>query len=620
MLKERNRRAIAFLLVAAFSLMAISPMFAVAQVVPYADSLHQGPYVDKLVYNVIEGDDQQVLALINNEADMIADQLDPTYLPQLDAASDVEVEGLLRNGYGHLTINCDKYPLNLTAFRRALAFALDKEAISDDVWDGESQPLDSCVPTPSPWTIEGQLPYTYYAAQPEVGNQLLDDAGFIDIDADGFREAPDASDFDILVEASQDSNIALEVGQLTAEALGQLGIDARMEPTDFYEYLSRVNLHGDFDIVFYGLSFLTFDVNWMPYSYASWQADVDYYNAPMWRNASFDSWIDQLLHSTEYEDVYEAAIEMQKIWVYEQPRIITYNNINYVGYRTDRFEGHVKSAARNLPNPWTNLKVHLKASQGGPWGGTFRIVQGDDIDTFNIMSATSVFSNNIIRDIWMRTLTRDDQAIAFPQLAESYIIETNAENPDVPVGHTRFTFDLIQNATWSDGQPITAEDVAFTMNYYRDGLAYGNPSGAGLEDLTAAYAASPYRVVIEFNTLSYWHISNAGINTILPKHIFEDIGLDGWAQWNPVKGADPYITSGPFVVSEHVAGEFTELSRREGWAYNLDAYRPTDPVTTGPGTTGPTMPTLDPTLAVVAGAVGAAVVILVGGYVLLRQK
>ncbi|MFW9846415.1 MAG: ABC transporter substrate-binding protein [Candidatus Thorarchaeota archaeon] len=616
---REKAKIIAAITVTAFLFMAASPLLATAQIVPYPDTLQNGPYVDQIVFNVLDNEDQRVLALINDEIDLIDEQVDPTYLPQLEAADDVALEGILRNGYGHLTINCDKYPLNLTAFRRALAFALDKEAISDDIWDGESQPLDSCVPWPNPYTIEGQLPYTYYAAQPEIGNQLLDDAGFLDIDADGFREAPDGSDFDILVEASQDSNIALEVGTLTAEALADLHIDARMEPTDFYEYLARVNLHGDFDIVFYGTSFYTFDVDWLPTSYASWQADVDYYNAPMWRNSTFDGWIDQLLYSTAYDDVYEAAIEMQKIWVYEQPRIICYDNINYAAYRTDVFEGHIVDQAQNIPNSWTNIKVHKKASAGGPWGGLFRWSNSEDIDTFNVMTATSGYSHNVLNNLYMSLLTRDDYGNLMPDLAESYVIETHDQNSDVPDGYTRFTFDLIQNATWSDGQPITAEDVAFTINYYRDGVAYGNPSGANLQDVTVAYAASPFRVVIEFDTESYWHVNNAGLNTILPKHIFEGIGLDGWSSWNPVKGSDPHVTSGPFVVTEYVAGEFTELTYRPNWAYGLGVH-PTD--TTTP--TGPTGPTggqqIDPTLAIVAGAVGAAVVILVGGFVLVRQK
>ena len=123
-----RRRVLALTLVAAFAFMAISPVFANAQTtVPgFAKS---GPYVDKIVYNVIEGDDQQVLALQNDEIDLVGDMVDPTHLATLQAAEGIDVANVRRNGYGYVVIKTDKYPFNITDFRRAIAFALDKQAI-----------------------------------------------------------------------------------------------------------------------------------------------------------------------------------------------------------------------------------------------------------------------------------------------------------------------------------------------------------------------------------------------------------------------------------------------------------------------------------------------------------
>ena len=120
-------------------------------------SFKNGPYVDKVVYKVVEGEDQRILAIQNDEIDMIGEMIDPTHLATLEADEDIEIAPTLRNGYGYISINTAKYPLNITAFRRALAFALDKQAISDDAWDGLSQPLDSCVPVINPFSCEGKL-------------------------------------------------------------------------------------------------------------------------------------------------------------------------------------------------------------------------------------------------------------------------------------------------------------------------------------------------------------------------------------------------------------------------------------------------------------------------------
>ena len=200
----------------------------------------KGPYVDKILYNIITQDDQQVLALQNNDIDLIGDMVDPSFLPALEASEDIEIANVLRNGYGYVTINCAKYPLNITAFRRALAFALDKEAISDDVWDGLSQALDSVVPAVNPFTIEGQLPYTYYEANVALGNQLLDDAGFMIPVGESYRRAPDGSEFDILIEVASSSSIAIQIGAYVADALNTLDINAVSVPTARSQCLASI--------------------------------------------------------------------------------------------------------------------------------------------------------------------------------------------------------------------------------------------------------------------------------------------------------------------------------------------------------------------------------------------
>ncbi|MFW9909588.1 MAG: ABC transporter substrate-binding protein [Candidatus Thorarchaeota archaeon] len=526
------------------------------------------PFLNKVVYNVITQDDQQVLALQNDMIDLIGDMVDPAFLPSLAEAENIEVANVLRNGYGSLIINCEKYPLNITTFRRAFAFAFDKEAVSDDVWDGLSQPIDSCVPSINPFSIEGQLPYTYYEGNIALGNYFLDIAGFYDVDEDGFREAPDGSDFDVTIECAQSSNIAIQVGALAADALTALNIDATSVPADFYEYLNRLYFHGNYDVVFLGSSFSDFDVDWLAYEFWSEYADEPYWNFPNFKNASYDAWRDQLLHSVEYDDVYEAAIVMQKIWVHACPMVICYENILLSAYRTDKFEGWKNDVNGGVPGFWTNMMVHLKAELGGPYGGTLRWGNPLDIDTFNFMASSSAFTMNVLEMLYDSLIRQDWNGDDIMWLAESYMAETHDDNPNVPNGYTRFTFQMIQNATWTDGTPLTAEDVAFTLNYYSD--APGNPYGTDLTQMTAAYASSNYTVVIEFSTESFWHLHTVSYKPIIPKHIFEDIGLDQWNLWNPNPPAEEMVTSGPFIVSDYEPGEFTELTRNPNYFIDRD--------------------------------------------------
>ena len=82
---------------------------------------------------------------------------------------------------------------------------------------------------------------------------------------------------------------------------------------------------------------------------------------------------------------------------------------------------------------------------------------------------------------------------------------------------------------------------------------------------------------------------------------------------------DPNVNCGPYLLTDMLAGDFYEVTVNPNWAYLPEGrFDVPTTTTTDTGTTEP--PAFDSTLAIVAGAVGAAVVILVGGFVLLRQK
>ncbi|MGY5858768.1 MAG: ABC transporter substrate-binding protein [Candidatus Thorarchaeota archaeon] len=615
MLTNRNKRLVAFAFAAAFIFMAVSPALSVAADVP--SDINVGPYIDKLVYKVIKDPSQTILALQAGTIEMDNSFFNPSYLPQLGADPDIEVFEALRNGYGHITINCDKYPLNISAFRRAFAFAFDQEKVTIDVMGGFSQEHDSLVPYPNGWCIEDDFTYHYYSDQTSEGQAILEAAGFEIDPATDFLLAPDGSPFDVTIQYGANSEeIAGATARIGAEALQRLGVNAHAQASDFNEYISNLDSHGDYDMVFYALNFYSNDVDWLAYEYWSEYADVDYQNPTAFRNETYDDWRDQLLYGTTYEQVEEAAAAMQEILHYNVPRLVVYENKYMQGYRNDKFTGHVEDLGRYISGPWTMRKIQ---NIDGSFGGTVPVGLGEEPDSFNIFVTNSAYAAAINTELWSSLYTFGPDLNPWPDLAEGYIVETHSDNDDVPAGHTRFTIDVIQNASWSDGVQLTANDVAFSISYAFESSIYGNPAGTDIGDLVAAYAPTPYKAVIEFNTESYWHFSNFAYDTIIPEHVFNDvdgIGYEGWNTWNPVfDPAEPNVNCGPYQITDFEAGEFYELT------YNpLFHYAPERPDIVDTTTTEETIQTFDPVLAIVAGAVGAAVVILVGGFVLLRQK
>jgi ABC-type transport system substrate-binding protein len=593
--------------------MAVSPALSVAVDVP--SDLSVGPYIDTLVYKVIKDPSQTILALQAGTIEMDNSFFNPSYLAQLGADPDIEVFKALRNGYGHITINCDKYPLNISAFRRAFAYAFDQEKVTIDIMGGFSQEHDSLVPYPNGWCIEDDFTYHYYSDQTAIGAQILVDAGFTIDGETGFLLAPNGDPFDVTIQYGANSEeIAGGTARIGAEALTRLHVNARAQAADFNEYISNLDSHGDYDMVFYAVNFYSNDVDWLAYEYWSENADVNYQNPTNFRNETYDTYRHDLLYGTTYEEVYAAAAAMQEVLHYNVPRLVVYENKYMQGYRNDKFTGHVEDLGRYISGPWTMRKIH---NIDNSFGGVVPVGLGEEPDSFNIYVTNSAYAAAINTELWSSLYTFGPDLNPWPDLAEGYTVETNSDNPSVPLGHTRFTVDILQNATWSDGVPLTARDVAFSITYAYESADYGNPAGSDIGDLVAAYAPTDFRVIVEFNTESYWHFSNFAYDDIIPEHIFNDvdgIGYDGWNTWNPVFDADePNVNCGPYQITDFEAGEFYELT------YNpLFHYAPERPDTES--TTTVPVTDFDFTLAIVAGAVGAAVVILVGGFVLLRQK
>jgi len=583
--------------------------------------MSQGPYIDKLVFQVINEQDQRVLAMQAGTIEMDNSFFDPVHYDTLDADPDISIFSAIRNGYGHITINTRDAPLNETVLRRAFAYAYDKTRVTTEVMDGWSQEHDSLVPYPQGlWCIEDELPWHYYTDQSELGNQILNASGLFEYGLDGWRTYKGQPIDTIEIEYSSNSEqIAGATARIGVDALLALDIHAVSKAANFNEYIARLYSHGDYDMVFFAYNFYGSDITGLGDRYRSDYADLDEFNPSNFRNETFDRCLPQFWYGTTYEEVWNASKWMQLILHEQVPLLVVYENTYNQAYRNDKFTGHVPDSGRYIVGPWTLRNIHLiEGSTATQWatGGTVTMAISEEPDAFNIYTTSSAYSGAILDEMWSSLYTFAPDLNAYPDLAVGYVQENHDDNPDVPEGHMRFTIDIVQNATWTDGEPLTANDVAFTFTYAFESYQYGNPAGTLLRDLESATALTPYRVQLEFNRESYWGFNNWAFQTIIPEHIFNDvdgIGYQGWNTWNPeFDPTHPNVYSGPFIFTDMEAGEFYELTYNPTFYYGVDHPEPTT-TTTPP-------PEVDWTLAIVAGAVGAAVVILVGGFILLRQK
>jgi len=108
-------------------------------------------------------------------------------------------------------------------------------------------------------------------------------------------------------------------------------------------------------------------------------------------------------------------------------------------------------------------------------------------------------------------------------------------------------FNLAKNATWHDGKPVTAEDVAFTLDYWKKNNLHSQ--GAWLN------SSLDHVDVIDGNTVKVYFNQPVAVATlscelastfIIPKHVWEKVKTP-----NDYDGSDAMIGCGPFIFEKY---------------------------------------------------------------------
>jgi peptide/nickel transport system substrate-binding protein len=139
-----------------------------------------------------------------------------------------------------------------------------------------------------------------------------------------------------------------------------------------------------------------------------------------------------------------------------------------------------------------------------------------------------------------------------PELATSW-----EWSPD----HKVLTFHLREDAVWSDGVPITAEDVRWTWQ------AQTHPDVAwdsidAKEEITDVEVVGPHTVRFHFSRVYPAQFLNANEGVILPKHAWSRLPFSEWRRNADWFGRN-LVVSGPFTLASWDPGQQLVLARNE---------------------------------------------------------
>jgi peptide/nickel transport system substrate-binding protein len=173
------------------------------------------------------------------------------------------------------------------------------------------------------------------------------------------------------------------------------------------------------------------------------------------------------------------------------------------------------------------------------------------------------------------TLTADFYQAIYPHLVQ-YDLKTTQPTTDFATkwtagtGGRSLTFDLVKNATWSDGKPLGAADVAWTLNLL---IKFKNgPTAAwagAVTHMTAAKAIDASTVEVDYNRPVANAIALIARIPVLPKQFWAQYATgDGKALTkvpNAPTSSDPLVSGGPFIFFKYLKGQAAVFKTNPKW-------------------------------------------------------
>jgi peptide/nickel transport system substrate-binding protein len=122
-------------------------------------------------------------------------------------------------------------------------------------------------------------------------------------------------------------------------------------------------------------------------------------------------------------------------------------------------------------------------------------------------------------------------------------------------GNKTLTLNLVKNAKWTDGKPLTSADVVYSLTAGKiqdksmDMIGFASPD----TNVSSVKAVGAYKVAINLKTIdSQFIAANLNAQFVVPKHIWSKVSDPAtWTNDNPV-GSGPFAKVGRFTAQDYV--------------------------------------------------------------------
>jgi peptide/nickel transport system substrate-binding protein len=202
------------------------------------------PYLGKVTFKFIGDPSAQIASLKAGDIDVIAYDVSPENALLLEKDPKFKV----LNGYTTskvvLSTNNSRKPFTDVRVRRAMAHAIDRNALIKGAMSGYGVPIGTHMEPGNPYYIDLTSTYPY---NPETAKQLLTEAGY-------------PNGFEAVIKLPERYAYARRTGEIIADMLSQVGIKLKIEVIEWGQWIDRVFKNADYDLTVIGHS-EPFDIN-----------------------------------------------------------------------------------------------------------------------------------------------------------------------------------------------------------------------------------------------------------------------------------------------------------------------------------------------------------------------
>jgi peptide/nickel transport system substrate-binding protein len=203
-------------------------------------------------------------------------------------------------------------------------------------------------------------------------------------------------------------------------------------------------------------------------------------------------------------------------------------------------------------------------STSGPHkGGTAIDGLFEEPDSLLPQGSVETFSDLVDAAIWAPLYYGDNTGVIQAGLASEV---PSTSNGGISADGLTYTIKLRSGLKWSDGTPLTSDDVAFTFNLFKN-PAFGAKSGFQGSEIASVTATDPTTVQVKLTKLDVTFLAISLTDPLgfapLPKSVYGS--MDPASILKSDNNFWPKVTSGPFKISDRVQADHINTVRNDNY-------------------------------------------------------